>query len=149
MRTRSSTGRRCAPSGRRRSARSRTTARSSPSPAHGTSQDWPWAIAVDDNNVYWTNYDNDALTGSSSPTILASSQDQSFGIALDGTNVYWTGNDNTPSGNVSNTPLPGGTGSGTVTKLATNIAFPTAIAVDPVGVFYTGNGGRVWRLTPP
>jgi hypothetical protein len=64
---------------------------------------YPLGIAVDQESVYWTNYEvgfgsvmQVALSGGT-PITIASAQDGPFGIGVDGTSVYWT---NVTSGSV-------------------------------------------------
>jgi len=54
----------------------------------------PWAIAVDETNVYWGNNASSGSVmsmpkGSGTPVTLASGQITDY-IALDGTSLYWT-----------------------------------------------------------
>ncbi|HEY6463795.1 MAG TPA: hypothetical protein VIY73_26680, partial [Polyangiaceae bacterium] len=133
-----------------------------------TNQDYPWAIAVDDNNVYWTNYDNASapenggatssgavmkvpLTGGT-PVTLDQGLAGPWGIAIDATNVYYT---NAGGGHVKSVPIAGGT----VTTLASNQQTPVGIAVDGTNVYWAnyangtigatakGGGGGVGVLT--
>ena len=61
-------------------------------------QNSPWAIAVDERNVYWTtggtaNGDGTVMKVSKdggSVTTIASAQPNPWGLAVDATRVYWT-----------------------------------------------------------
>jgi sugar lactone lactonase YvrE len=138
-------------------------------PEHGgtpqaiaTNQDYPWAIAVDDNNVYWTTYDGSAaqpngaasasgalwkapLTGGA-PVMLDSALSGPWGIAVDGTNIYFS----TYTGNrIKSVPIAS-TGAGPETVVAVIPAgpggAPLGIAVDDTNVYYTSAGGGVYSI---
>lgn len=113
-----------------------------------SNQDYPWAVAVDGNNVYWTNYDGasaifvgtptnagtvmEVPLGGGTPVTLASALQGPWGIAVDAANVYFT----TAGGNkVKSVPIDSG-GNGPVTILAEDQYTPTAIAVDASNVYW-------------
>ncbi len=113
-----------------------------------TNQDYPWAIAADANNVYWTNYDNDgagsggmtssgavlqAPIGGGSVTTLAMGLEDPYGIAVDASNVYFT----TYAGDrVKSVPI----GGGTVVTLAQGLSSPCYIAVSGGDAYWTNYG---------
>jgi hypothetical protein len=62
-------------------------------------QGYPWAIAVDNSGVYWTNVNDNTLVmcpqsgcGSNSPAVIATGGITS--VALDSTAIYWVDNTN-------------------------------------------------------
>jgi hypothetical protein len=60
-----------------------------------SSQNYPYAIAIDNTNIYWTNNGGTVMKAPLSggtPIVIASGQAYPFGIALDATSVYWTNN---------------------------------------------------------
>jgi hypothetical protein len=76
-----------------------------------TNQQIPRELAVDDANVYWTNFGDGTVVrvplGGGTATILASGQNQPYGIAVDAANVYWT--TSVTNGSVMTVPIGGGT----------------------------------------
>jgi hypothetical protein len=130
-------------------------------------QDSPWGIAIDQNNVYWTNegrldqsYASPAVLSvplsGGTPVTLATGQSDYRGIAVDATHVYWvtagTAGNNYTDGTVMRVPIAGGA----PTTLATGQATPRAIAVDATNVYWTDEGtppsyadGAVMRLAKP
>ena len=112
-------------------------------------QDFPWAIAVDANNIYWTNYDNGtAVSGGGSTTsgtvvqaslsggnvtTLASGLEDPYGIAVDATNVYFT---TYGGGRVKKVPI----GGGAVVTLAQGLNGPCYIAVSGGNAYWTNFG---------
>ena len=122
-----------------------------------TQQNVPTAIAVDDNNVYWSNYDYTPQTGSvmkiplagGNPVTLAQGPYYANSIAIDANNVYWTGykyGDDSPTGSVMKVPLTGGD----VTTLAQGQSEPGSVAVDDTSVYWNGystdNGGSITKV---
>src|ERR1700682_157325 len=112
-------------------------------------QNSPAGIAVDANNIYWTNnLDGTVMKvpiAGRTPTIIASGQSFPFGIAIDDTYVYWTNNGTNAGGTVMKAPIAGGS----VTTLASGQNFPLGIAVDGTSVYWTNNlGGTVMKRTP-
>jgi len=104
----------------------------------------PYAITLDNANVYWTETGSATGTGSfdrvmkapkagGTPTVIASAQNFPADIAVDANNVYWTNNGN---GTVMMAPLAGGT----PTVIASGQTFPFGIAVDQTSVYWTNNG---------
>jgi len=97
-------------------------------------QDHPWAIALDDANVYWT---TTGTTGGiftvpkagGEAIMLASGRGKPLWIAVDATNVYWTSSD---QGTVMALPKAGGT----PVTLASGRTMPEGIAADAQYVYW-------------
>jgi hypothetical protein len=119
-------------------------------------QDWPWAIATDGTNIYWTNYDNDgaingdvtnagavlqAPVGGGTVTTLQMGLEDPYGIAVDSENVYFTTN---AGGRVKKVPI----GGGTVTTLAEGLNGPCYIAVSGGNVYWTNYGDGTLQTIP-
>ena len=105
----------------------------------------PNGIAVDAQNVYWTNQVGGqimrcAIRGcDGQPTMLASGQSYPSAIAVDGTSIYWangglTGKD----GQIMKCARDGCNGAPTV--LASGQPSPYGIAVDATSVYWTNRG---------
>jgi hypothetical protein len=99
----------------------------------------PFLLAVDSNNVYWTNYDGGTVmqcaTGGcgGTPKVLASSQGTPQGIAVDASYVYWAANG---TGTVRRCPIGGGDG-GPPTTIASSLIAPVDVAVGGGNVYFT------------
>jgi hypothetical protein len=102
--------------------------------ALATGESYPWALAIDGSNVYWTTLGGAirtvAKTGGT-PTSLATGQGYPYGIAVDGANAYWA---NTTSGVVESCAKGGC--SSTPTALATNQGYVYGIATDGKNVYW-------------
>jgi hypothetical protein len=100
-----------------------------------TNQWQPVSIAVDNTDVFWTDFLLQTVSsvpkGGGMANVLASAQLGADGLATDGTNVYWSVLSNTPS--LLSIPVGGGV---MPTTLASVIACD-AIAVDGTNVYYT------------
>jgi hypothetical protein len=107
---------------------------------------FPEDIALDSQNVYWTesfHVMSMPLAGGT-PTTLASGLPGPYDIAIDSMNVYWTDT----SGVIGSVPL----GGGTPTTLATTLTSgrPWGIAVDATSVYWAVQGAKagVMKVTP-
>jgi hypothetical protein len=111
-------------------------------------QDFPWAIAVDGTNVYWTNYDNDGAVGGGTTNsgavlqapigggtvvTLQTGLEDPYGIAVDSTSVYFT---TYAGGRVKKVPI----GGGSVVTLAQGLNEPCYVAVSGGNVFWANYG---------
>jgi hypothetical protein len=121
----------------------------------------PTVMAVDAQNVYWTNNgttvqpDAGAPNGTvmrcavpacgGGPQLVASGLNHPRGIALDAENVYWTSyGTGQNDGAVMKCPK---TGCGTsVTVLAQNLVYPDGLAVDGNYVYFGTHAGNVQRV---
>jgi hypothetical protein len=108
-----------------------------------TGQQSPYALAVDAQNLYWTNYGGGAVMmvplAGGTPTVLAKGQQHPKFIAVDANKVYWT--DDTT---VMSLPLSGGN----PTTLASGQITATGIALDAANVYWTNNtGGSVRKVS--
>jgi hypothetical protein len=112
-----------------------------------------FAIAIDTNNVYWTDFAagnvmSCAKTGcNGTPTTIASGQNGPWGIAVDGTTVYWgnTGLNGDAGAGLMSCPTTGCDGG--VTQLATYATI--AVAARNGQVYFTigtGVGGYVMKI---
>ena len=105
-----------------------------------TGQNYPNDIAVDDNAVYWTNWNvgsvaKCAIEGcNGAPTILASNIQGVFGITTDGVNVYWT---DVFADHVVACAV---TGCSSPTELATKQNQPTSIITNGKDLFWAATG---------
>jgi hypothetical protein len=112
-----------------------------------TAQPEPWAIAVDETHVYWTNL---AALDPNAGTLMRVRKDKSAPpsmfmrvphpgtVALDATHVYWTSRGEA-GGYVSRRPKNGGAAE----VIATNQIEPMGLAVDEQNIYWTdyGRGG--------
>jgi sugar lactone lactonase YvrE len=105
--------------------------------------DVPWDIAVDADNVYWTEQGSAPNSGKvmkaskvdgSGATVLASGQSGPAGIAIDGSKVYWA---NQTGGTINAVPIAGGA----VQVLATGQKKPINVAVDAAHVYWANTTG--------
>jgi hypothetical protein len=111
-------------------------------------QTYPRAIAVDANNIYWTqamisgSVMQQAIAGGATIT-LASSQHQPWLVAVSAGFVFWTNYG--PSQTVNKVPI----GGGTITALATGQSNPAGIAADANNVYWTNarNNSTVWQVS--
>jgi outer membrane protein assembly factor BamB len=112
----------------------------------------PNGIALDAQNVYWTNYGSGevrkvAKSGGPPVTLYAAKNTNPWGIAVDANNVYWTlpnfyfGGLNWA---VMSMPLVGGAATTLVSKPSGPT--PTAIAVSATDVFWTEAGPALWTV---
>ena len=106
--------------------------------------DLPLYIAIDTNNVYWTDWTDGAVVAAplsgGAPVTLAGGRTHPWGITVDATNVYWT---DWGDGTVMEVPLVGGA----VTTLAQQQVSPLTIAVDAKSVYWASYAsGTVMRL---
>src|SRR5262249_6845382 len=98
-------------------------------------------IAVDANDVYWTDADGTVMKvpiAGGAATAIVSGQQDPMAITLDGTNVYWTclgfwGGKDPPNGTVMKMPIAGGP----PVLLAYGQINPMGIAVDATDVYWT------------
>ncbi len=92
-------------------------------------QPYPFAVAVDAHNVYWSNTGNGTtddvvqmpVGGGTHITLDAASGAGAWAIAVDSTSVYWTTDD---GGEVLKAPI----GGGTIVTIASSQANPQGIA---------------------
>lgn len=115
-------------------------------------QSSPHDIAIDANNVYWTNSAGGSVMKVSlaggAPTTLASGQSDPYGIAVDPASVYWTGGGNVmKASTVGGTPftLASGQGAGEIAVNATNI-YGTVSGVNGAVIAVPLGGGTVATL---
>lgn len=113
---------------------------------HANGQMNPRGVAVDDNNVYWTNnYGGDTGVrkhelATSTTTVLASMQGFPFAIAVDGSNVYWSNLDN---GTLMSVPIAGGAPA----VIAAGQGRITDIAIDESGIYWVDSAnGTIMAL---
>jgi hypothetical protein len=121
-----------------------------------SSQNYPLAIAVDANNVYWTASGTTANSfadgavmkapaAGGAPVTIAAAQAFPYGIAVDGTNVYWANSgSNGSAGTIMSAPIAGGA----PVTIASGLTGPTYVAVDGTSVYWTTSGGAVMKATP-
>jgi hypothetical protein len=121
-----------------------------------SNQAYPWAIAVDTKNVYWTNLGTQAtgfpdgaimtaamggLGIASSPMVLATGQYAPQFLAVDGTYAYWTSPKHDPNaaqgtGLVTKVPANGGA----MTTLASQQNRPYGVAVQGAYLYWANRG---------
>jgi hypothetical protein len=130
-----------------------------------SSQSAPAALAIDGQNVYWSNIGQLSAgglpapgTGSvvqvaiagGSPTTLASGQAVPLGIAVSGATVYWAEFTLSAPGNIMSAPV----GGGTPTTLVANVTDPFGLAISAGTIYWTDNvptgvgDGSLYSLTP-
>ena len=108
-----------------------------------TGQQDPYALAVDTNNLYWTNYSGGSVMalplGGGTPAPIATGQTHPKYIAVDSARAYWA--DDTT---VMSVALDGG-----IPKtLATGQITATGVAIDSTYVYWTNNYGGSVRKVP-
>jgi hypothetical protein len=112
-----------------------------------TSQYYPFAIAVDGENVYWAENNSTiwrAPTAGGPAEEFATDQDNPLQIALDGDFVYWL---NTGFGNPGSIARRSKSG-GAIEVLADGQEELLALAIDDTDVYFGeyASGGKVWRI---
>jgi hypothetical protein len=114
-------------------------------------QKFPYGIATDGVNVYWTNDGEDSVVsvpvGGGAPKVLATAQPGVAFLATDGAHVYWanegTAANDWADGSVVKAPV----GGGPLVTLATQQSHAGAIAVDAQDVYWTTTDpGRVRKV---
>jgi hypothetical protein len=114
-------------------------------------QGHPTAIAVDEDTIYWTNYDGGEVMKVSiaggAPMALALQQSSPRGIAVDATNVYWVNESEDFSGAVRQMPREGGAQKILGDK-DTGQNGPFGIAVDATHVYWTNQYGSTVKKAP-
>jgi len=104
-----------------------------------TGQANAYALAADNNNVYWTTIGtgssvNQAPVGGGGETVLLNSQNEyPAALALVSGQVYWT--DELQAGTVSRIPIGGGSS----LPVASNLAYPGALVANGTTLFFTTN----------
>jgi hypothetical protein len=113
----------------------------------GSSLDDPWAIAVDETHVYWTELGSGKARrmpkagGSVSDFVPVQALYQGGDIAVNTTHVYWTDTTSGADGRLRRAPK----GGGTVEDLALGLFGPGGVNLSNTHVYWGDNGG-VWRL---
>jgi hypothetical protein len=107
-------------------------------------------LAVDANNVYWTNEQDGGsvlsmpITGAATPTTLATGCGTSR-LTVDAANVYFTNPGSTNDGSVLSVAI----GGGSVTTLVTGQAAPEAIVNDASSLYWVDTYlGAVMKISP-
>jgi hypothetical protein len=112
-------------------------------------QAFPFDLAVDSANVYWTSGSGSGAVLSmpntgGTPTTLASGYGLSR-LAIDATSIYFTSPGTANDGSVLSIPL----GGGTPTTLVTGQATPEAIVQDPNSLYWVDTYlGAVMKISP-
>jgi hypothetical protein len=109
------------------------------------SQNGPYLLAADAQNLYWTNQQTNSVfrapLAGGVATEIAPNQNQPSGIAVTATHVYWT---TYKGGEVKRTALPGG---GAIETLASGQAGPAGLAVDAQYVYFANfDGGTIAKV---